>query len=1012
MDSSSLQRMSMRFSQAANKFQFVLELPGFYQSADAYDRHVETIQSLIQVQQSRSDRIKLRLGLIYMIRTRSNRSALELVAEVKSLHNATRNDLELERLRRFVEAAVLLVKKRDYAVAIENLEQIENAIRYSEDHFLYALVKKTLGDAYMIVGRHLSSDMAYQDAIATFRRYGHEIFLAYGYNNVSVLKKKLCQYRDAEKFSRKAHDIFRTLGISGGQVLTTINMAILCLKTGNWRMAGYLFRKAEKQNEPLTKRGHENSDSDDSDYSIACEINYEHLLLLKREFRTAESRLNALLRKHNNHSTAKRMIALAHEFLGELHYEQRNFAQAESHLRKAKKIADHILPQSDLMTEIERRMAQVQIQRGNTLHLVPQLLKNIRLCRDIGDKLELSASLRVLGQVYAMHGKIRKSLSCFEYSIKTLKSVNECYELMRTCLAYGKLLVERGEPGAEIHLLEAQKLSKELELMYFLGLANIEYARLEIKNGKIEAAQKLLSETWKISRRVNDSDGNLLRSLLENTEREVERCVLKKSTTGAEELRKICRVYEETRFPIENIKPDMAYQVAQAIDAESLFLIRRRGKGYTVPLVYNVPVNEAKEMVRRLDRDLQRPLLGIEKDPKIFQLYTGHLMVCAPTDGDDGLVMCTCLRRGNYISPRQFEFLLASADAIKRLVDRGVESPPEVENDFVFVKGRSASTHPRGSFGDILTVSPDMINIIRMAERASVSQEAILIEGETGVGKELFANAIHQNSGRRGGSFVAINAGGLPINLLESQLFGHVKGAFTDAVTDRMGLIEDANGGTVFLDEVGDMAPELQVKLLRLLENGEYRRLGENEVRLANVRIVSATNRKLLKEVDKGTFRRDLYYRLGTVKICIPPLRFRKRDIRLLVRYFLRQCAIRCGQPHRFFEIDAKAMEALELYDWPGNVRELQNEIRRIVSLIGDTDVIGFAMLSRPIKEYLTSKNRSESLLERRVERYERRLILDALNKNDWNRLRTAEELGLPRTTLLAKMRRLNVAAR
>jgi transcriptional regulator with PAS, ATPase and Fis domain len=357
------------------------------------------------------------------------------------------------------------------------------------------------------------------------------------------------------------------------------------------------------------------------------------------------------------------------------------------------------------------------------------------------------------------------------------------------------------------------------------------------------------------------------------------------------------------------------------------------------------------------------------------------------------------------------EFLLASADAMERLVDREIESPLNIGDDFVGADVETSPTHPRGSFKDILTVTPDMINLIRLAERASVSRETILLEGETGVGKELFANAIHENSGGKDNQFVAINAGGLPVNLIESQLFGHVKGAFTDAVKDRTGLIDDANGGTVFFDEVGEMGPELQVKLLRLLENGEYRRLGENEVRIANVRVVSATNRDLLKEVEKGTFRRDLYYRLGTVRLHIPSLRFRQRDIELLVRHFLRQCALRNSQPDRYFEIDVKAMEALELYDWPGNVRELQNEIRRIVSLIGNNDVIRFGMLSLPIKEYLKSKNRSEGLLERSVERYERRLILEALNKNDWNRLRTAEELGLPRTTLLAKMRRLNVAA-
>jgi len=202
------------------------------------------------------------------------------------------------------------------------------------------------------------------------------------------------------------------------------------------------------------------------------------------------------------------------------------------------------------------------------------------------------------------------------------------------------------------------------------------------------------------------------------------------------------------------------------------------------------------------------------------------------------------------------------------------------------------------------------------------------------------------------------------------------------------------------------------VKLLRLLENGEFRRLGENRVHLADVRVISATNRDLMKEVERRVFRRDLFYRLGTVKLTIPPLRFRQRDIQLLIRHFLKECAGRNKMFGRHFQIDVKAMEALEIYNWPGNVRELHNEMMRIVSLIGDVDMIRFGMLSDTIKEFVKLKNRSEGLLEESVERYERRLILEALNRNDWNRLRTAEYVGIPRTTLLAKMKRLNIATR
>jgi transcriptional regulator with PAS, ATPase and Fis domain len=414
----------------------------------------------------------------------------------------------------------------------------------------------------------------------------------------------------------------------------------------------------------------------------------------------------------------------------------------------------------------------------------------------------------------------------------------------------------------------------------------------------------------------------------------------------------------------------------------------------------------------------KKPLLGVDGEPRVLATTTGRTLLAVPCRPEESerrgvtdYVLCARFENIVTISPRQLELICASAEALARLFEdederHGRPAGDEGAEETVRVR------HPRGSFKEILTIDPDMIKVIRTAERAAGSVAPILLEGETGVGKELFARAIHGASRRKDEAFVAVNAGGLSVHLIESELFGHVKGSFTGAQGDRVGLIETARGGTLFLDEVGEMSEELQVKLLRLLENGEYRRLGESAVRRADVRVLSATNRDLKKEVDRGGFRRDLYYRVSPVKLTIPPLRLRSRDIQLMVRHFLRECAALNGIADRYIEIDVKAMEGLELYDWPGNVRELYNEILRVVSLIGKGDLVRFAMLSDNIKDYLKSKNRGDGLLDRSVEQFERRLILNALDKNDWNRMRTADAVGVPRTTLIAKLKRLNVASR
>jgi DNA-binding NtrC family response regulator len=597
---------------------------------------------------------------------------------------------------------------------------------------------------------------------------------------------------------------------------------------------------------------------------------------------------------------------------------------------------------------------------------------------------------------------------------------HDAYELMRTHISQARCERVAGAVGmAELSLLEARQLAKRLELDYYQALVAIALVDTLGPQERFDEANAWLVEATVLRDNLEGIDRDRVEKELKRSAGELQVAMTRASVRSAEVLKTICRVYEDARFPFQDLKPDLAYQVAQSVGAESLFVIGRCGGGYRVPLTYNVAINEAKEIVRQMDRGPRKAatLLGVKGEPKVLQTPKGKTLVAVPCRHEEidrrdptNYILCTRFDEIVTITPRQLELLGASAEALARLIEDEEErrGHPQGESEEEAIRVR----HPRGSFKDIQTIDPDMIKMIRTAERAATSVAPILLEGETGVGKELFARAIHGASRRKDAAFVAVNAGGLSVHLIESELFGHVKGAFTGANSDRVGLIETARGGTLFLDEIGEMSEELQVKLLRLLENGEFRRLGESAVRQADVRVISATNRDLRKEVDRGAFRRDLFYRVSPIRLTIPPLRLRSRDIQLLVRHFLRDCAALNGIADRYIEIDVKAMEALELYDWPGNVRELYNEILRVVSLIGRGDLVKFAMLSDNIKEYLKSKNRGDGLLDRSVEQYERRLILNALDKNDWNRMRTADSVGVPRTTLLAKLKRLNVATK
>jgi two-component system NtrC family response regulator len=302
----------------------------------------------------------------------------------------------------------------------------------------------------------------------------------------------------------------------------------------------------------------------------------------------------------------------------------------------------------------------------------------------------------------------------------------------------------------------------------------------------------------------------------------------------------------------------------------------------------------------------------------------------------------------------------------------------------------------------LIAESPQMKAILEMLGRVAPTETTVLILGESGTGKELIARAIHANSPRASGPFMAVNCAAIPEHLLESELFGHVKGAFTGAIRDRVGKFEAAEGGTIFLDEIGEMRPELQVKILRCLEERTLERVGDNRPIRVDVRILAATNKDLTKAIQAGEFREDLYYRLNVVPLSIPPLRERRGDIRPLAQHFLK----RLGASPRL-TIAPDAFRAMETHEWPGNVRELENALERAM-IFHRGDVITVTDLPEAIR---TPRSREAAALPvslpeagLSLEEVEKELILRALQKHDWNQSRAARYLGITRHTLLYRM--------
>jgi DNA-binding NtrC family response regulator len=319
----------------------------------------------------------------------------------------------------------------------------------------------------------------------------------------------------------------------------------------------------------------------------------------------------------------------------------------------------------------------------------------------------------------------------------------------------------------------------------------------------------------------------------------------------------------------------------------------------------------------------------------------------------------------------------------------------------------------RYNFENIVGKSDPMLRIFDLVAQVGPSRSTVLLNGESGTGKELIAKAIHMSSSRKDRPFVPVNTGSMPADLLESTLFGHVKGAFTSAVASKKGLFEVADRGTLFLDEIGTMSMETQAKILRVLQDRKFMHLGGIQEVQVDVRIIAATNVDLKQLVREGKFRDDLYYRLNVITIELPPLRTRRLDIPLLVEFFLKKFSTENEKPLR--QISPEALRALVDYNWPGNVRELENVIERAV-VLSPGAAIGIDLLPDTIAgrgpAYQPIEHRVDASLFDIMEDCERRIITDMLEKCNWNQTEAAEQFRVPLSTLNQKIKRLSIEIR
>ena len=598
-----------------------------------------------------------------------------------------------------------------------------------------------------------------------------------------------------------------------------------------------------------------------------------------------------------------------------------------------------------------------------------------------------------IGVALAQVGRIAEAKEAFERAIECRRE-SKGDHWARALLMAGEFYLERDDMiKAQAHLEEAKQAFGEMEMSYFQ-----------------EKTQVLLNQ---LSR---DEDGRS-RDAAFSSEISVD-------TLSVDRLRLLYDVSREltTERDVKVLLDRVLGNLLVVYPAERVLIAVKNEapKGFVVDAVrhHNVESDDAEELSRGIIRrviETNEPVLSIDAqtDERLNQYqsvidYHIRSVLCVPlfhvSEGVMGALYVDHRGIGNAFSEEDQTFLQAFANLVGvALVNARMYEQLEEKTRYL-----QQEAEKRYQLDDLIGQSDAMQRVYQLIETAAKSDIPVLVQGETGTGKGLAARAIHYNSTRKDQRFLSQNCAALSPELLQSELFGHKKGAFTGATEDHIGIFEAANGGTVFLDEIADAPPQLQRSLLRVLQEGEIRRVGETVDRTMDVRIIAATNRDLKKEVEKGGFREDLYYRLHGIQIDMPPLRQRIEDVPLLAEHLLTRAKEDANKSVGGLTVGA--IKALTSYNWPGNVRELEHKVRLAVALSEEGDEITSDLFSEAVGYTVSGASvESQGRLQDRVQEYEKRLIMDALEKYEGNITHTAKELGITRAGLQKKINRLGL---
>lgn len=971
----------------------------------------------------------------------SSAFALELLKKYK----ANQDDNEMILKTNLLKADILLdMENIDEVIELaENATQIADKIKNIDTRVkLKADYRKLKGKISYHLDDWKKAESEFNEAEKLYTKIKNVEGLAAIYNNLGVLAMFQGEMKNAEKLYKKSlqseKERYNLSGISTSQS----NLGSLYEDRGEYKKSLKCLNEALYIQLLLNDR--------DQIPNIYLNIGVSYMD--NGEFQKAEEAFENSLEISLEYNMYKNVIPALNN-LGALFFKSGKFEKAIDYYEQAiKKSKDYNF--SEGMIKSYNNIGELYEKRGEYNLAHEYYAKSIELLPGITDDYMKAELYGNMGSVLTALHKFKEAYVYLVESYDFFKSLSAKDKMIEGALNQAAYFIEtRNYESVNYYLDSAQKLAEEIGNDFYLGKCSLLRSKLETddrkkaldllkgaieyfvkSNNNVELAQAnydfasllLEEEEWEQALQILNDNKQLIKGLgaikiLERNDILIKKVTkkysaeLKESKVQETLLNKFYEITQEL-----NDITDFDLLIDSALDKLIDF---SEAEGGVFTLYNNKMVKDSWEYVilkglsgnseilpkfmELIDDAFKDGTAHNFKQPHFAPAYNNIILFPLIVRNDKKGVVCLFTKHGShYFTERMFNLISALCNQIVVIVENISFENLQRSHESIREELASAST-----FANIIGKSKKIQEIFRMIEKIKNTPTTVLLEGPSGTGKELIARAIHYNSNRRNKQFVAQYCGALPETLLESELFGHVKGSFTGATHDKKGLFEVADGGTFFLDEIADISLSTQVKLLRFLQEGEVKRVGSTQTHKVDVRVICATNVSLKEKVDKGDFRLDLFYRLNVIKVDVPSLRERRSDIPLLAVHFLDKYCQKINK--KVNGITEEAMKYLMNYSWPGNIRQLENEIERAITLSEVDSSIKSSDLSEEIFHY---KEHTEAvqLLENRsmkeaVEKLEKEMIIKALDEFDDNQTKAAKALSLSRQGLIKKMQRYGI---